>query len=128
MTVRANTVLVVDDERDLVSLLATTLRKHGFIVREAVGSDEAIAVCEDRRLTLDLVLSDFQMPGILNGLELADHIVSGRPNIAVILMSANFSRLDTISARGFEFIEKPFSLDDIVSRIAQRLSKRPMLR
>ena len=122
-----NTVLVVDDEKDLVELLAAILRKTGLTVLEAVGAAEAIAICEDPATSPDLILSDFQMPG-MNGLELADHVVPICPNIAVILMSANFSRLDTIAARGFEFIQKPFSFDDLVARISERLSEESLLR
>ena len=121
-----STVLVVDDEKDLVALLASVLRKAGLVVLEAVVA-EAIAICEDPAVTLDLILSDFQMPG-MNGLELADHVVLIRPNIAVILMSANFSRLDTIAARGYEFIQKPFPFDDLVARITERLSEESLLR
>lgn len=122
-----NTVLIVDDEKDLVALLASVLRKAGLVVLEAGGAAEAIAICEDPAVGLDLILSDFQMPG-MNGLDLADHIVSVRPNIQVILMSANFSRLDTIGARGFEFIQKPFSFDDFVARITESLSEESLLR
>lgn len=121
-----NTVLIVDDERDLLALLASILRKAGLTVLEAVGAAEAIAICEDPEVTVDLILSDFQMPG-MSGLELADHVVSLRPNIRVILMSANFSRLETIAARGFEFIGKPFAFEDFVSRITECLSEESCL-
>ena len=120
-------MLVVDDEKDLLELLAAVLRQRGFVVREAVGAAEAIAICEDPKTTPDLILSDFQMPGIMNGLELVDRIVSTHPNISVILMSANFSGLDAIIARGFQFIEKPFSFDDLIERITERLSEEYLL-
>ena len=113
------TILVVDDEKDIVLMLAGALRRAGFLVLEAVNGIDALALLE--HASCDLVLSDFQMPDI-NGLELAQRILSGRPNLPVILMSGNLSVRETIRERGFDCIQKPFLLPDLIQQIKERIS------
>lgn len=121
------TLLVVAEDKDLVSVLAEIIRNSNFTVWEAVGAEEAIAICENTAVSLDLVLSDFQMRG-MNGLDLAYRLTSIRPSLRIIVMSSDFSRLESISACGFEGIQKPFSFDDLVDRIKLLVSEESLLR
>src|SRR5437667_10341784 len=88
------TVMVVDDEKDVLALVAQALRKNGFIVREAGSGAEAIAICDDLSAALDLVLSDCEMPR-MSGLELAARVLAIRADMPLILMFANYSLLHT---------------------------------
>ena len=119
------TVLVVAEEKDLVSLLAAILRNSGFVVWEATEAIEAIGICE--KVVVDLVLSDFQVRS-MNGLRLAERVASIRRNMPIIVMSGDCSRLESIEARGFASIGKPFSFDDLVDRIKVCLSEEFLLR
>jgi DNA-binding response OmpR family regulator len=121
------TVLVVAAERDLLSLLAAILRNRGFVVWEATEGIEAIEICENAAVRPDLVLSDFQLRS-MNGLGLAERIASIRPDMPIIVMSADCSRLESIEASGFASIEKPFSFDDLVERINVCLSEEFLIR
>ena len=121
------TLLVVAEEGDLVSLLATVLRNNGFTVLEAVGAKKAISICEVATIRLDLILSDFSMAGT-NALELARRIKCFRGNIPIVVMSSDFSRLEKIAACGFGFIQKPFSLCDLVDRVKAIASEQCLIR
>jgi len=79
------TVLVVDDDRDMVRTLCGILRLHGWQSTAAYSGEEAIAAIEQRAYTA--VLMDVRMPG-LNGVEAFQQIRRTRPNLPVILMTA----------------------------------------
>lgn len=100
------TVLVVDDERFIVELLAEVLTEEGFEVRRAYDGK---AAWEEVSVTPpDLVLTDVFMPR-LNGLELARMVQE--IGIPVVLMSAVASGA---GGPGIGFIAKPFDLDEIL--------------
>lgn len=109
------TVLVVDDERFIVDLLADVLVEEGYSVRRAYDGEAALR--EINNHPPDLVLSDVAMPK-LNGLELARRVLG--LGIPVILMSAAVSDART---PGVRFIAKPFDLDHILAVVAQHLTK-----
>jgi CheY-like chemotaxis protein len=107
------TVLVVDDERFIVDLLAEVLAEEGYRVRTAYDGEAAL-----RDISIappDLVLSDVAMPH-LNGIELAHRLQA--QGIPVILMSAAVSNPRT---PGVGFIPKPFDLSQILDLVAEHL-------
>jgi CheY-like chemotaxis protein len=78
-------VLVVEDEVLLRLAIAEYLRDCGFRVIEAVSADEAIAVLEQPGLAVDVIFSDIEMPGTMDGFGLAQLARSNWPEIDVIL-------------------------------------------
>ena len=80
------TILVVEDDVLVRSLVATYLRDSGFDVIEANGADEAIRVLE-ADVPVDIVFSDIQMPGSMDGFGLAEWVGHERPWLKVILTS-----------------------------------------
>jgi CheY-like chemotaxis protein len=107
------TVLVVDDERFIVDLLAEVLAEEGYRVRTAYDGEAALR--DVLIVPPDLVLSDVAMPH-LNGIELAHRL--SQQGIPVILMSAAVSNPRT---PGVGFIPKPFDLDQILDLVAEHL-------
>ncbi|HET6797068.1 MAG TPA: response regulator [Gemmatimonadales bacterium] len=82
------TILVVDDEPALRQLIARQLRSEGYTVLEAGYGMEALRVARSSPKSIDLVLSDIVMPGMI-GTELAQQLVVEHPGIRVVLMSAH---------------------------------------
>jgi len=123
------TVLVVEDQAVVRRYAATALRTFGYQVIEAENADEALQVCERERDRIDLILTDVVMPG-LSGRELADRLKQLRPEIKVMFMSGYTD--DAIVhpgalEKGAEFIQKPFSPDQLAIKVREMLvaAKRP---
>jgi two-component system cell cycle sensor histidine kinase/response regulator CckA len=112
------TILVVDDETELLAVIAQTLRRAGYEVLEACGVAEAVLKCEQPQI--DLILSDFNLPGA-NGIILARKMESLRPNLPIIFMTGNHEACDELTAYGFLCLSKPFSFADMESVIRETL-------
>jgi two-component system, cell cycle sensor histidine kinase and response regulator CckA len=81
------TVLIVDDEEAVRTLIRRQLNTVGHTVIEASSAPEALGLIRQRAERLDLVLSDVVMPA-MNGTELAAHLATEFPDLPVVLMSA----------------------------------------
>ena len=115
----AATVLVVEDEGLVRVDAAETLRDAGFTVLEAANAEQALAVVV-RGTDLDVLFTDINMPGRMDGLELARRVSRLRPNIHLLLTSGKARPArGQIPAAG-AFIPKPYSptaMTDAVSRM-----------
>jgi two-component system OmpR family response regulator len=113
----AERLLVVDDEADIADLLTTGLRFVGFDVRSANTGAEALAVAAEFRphlLVLDVMLPD------IDGFELCRQIRRDREQVGVVFLTARDRTEDAIAGLtigGDDYINKPFSLDEVVARI-----------
>jgi CheY-like chemotaxis protein len=85
-SVQAETILVVEDEVLIRFELADYLRSCGYQVIEAVNATEAVSVLQTSR-RINLVFSDVQLPGPMNGFGLARWIRANQPQVKVILSS-----------------------------------------
>jgi two-component system OmpR family response regulator len=113
----ANKLLVVDDEVDIAELLSTGLRFVGFEVRSAHSGVEALQVAAEFRP--DLLVLDVGLPDI-NGFELCRQIRLDREQVGVVFLTARDRTEDAIAGLtvgGDDYINKPFSLDEVVARI-----------
>ncbi len=110
-------VLVVEDEILIRMHLAEALRNAGFQVIEASDGDEAQRVlCNISGI--QLLITDIQMPGALNGLALARWARRQFPDIKIAVVSAN---VHTYAPQGVDLVfEKPFDVDRILAEV-QRL-------
>lgn len=81
------TVLVVEDEPIIRFAVADTLRDAGYQVFEAANGDEAFHTLETG-LLVDLVVTDINMPGTLDGLMLTAHIKTRTPTLPVFVVSS----------------------------------------
>jgi CheY-like chemotaxis protein len=116
----AETVLVVEDE-SLVRLdAAEGLREAGFDVVEAADASEALEAVE-RREDICAIFTDIDMPGGMDGLELARRVSRSRPLMRLILTSGAV-RVDArdIPEHG-AFLSKPYSTDAVASTIRRLL-------
>ena len=117
------TILLVEDEDNVRSLVSRMLSGKGYRVLEARNPGEAILICEEYKSEIHLLISDIIMPHI-TGNRLAERLVQLRPGIKVLLMSGYPDRL--ISERGLlppktAFIQKPFELNAFSEHVRQVL-------
>jgi CheY-like chemotaxis protein len=118
----SRTILVVEDEVLIRLAIADFLRGSGFQVVEAANADEAVTIL-NTRLDVHLVFTDVQMPGSMNGLDLARWTLEARPSMAVIVTSGRIGT-DTLEAdlAAIGPVEaKPYSETALLRRIRERL-------
>ena len=104
------TVLVVDDDRALRTLVAQALRSAGYRVISAVNGEEALHTVEGT--SVDLIVSDIAMP-CLDGRELGHALWERRRHIPVLYMSAYPQNPALLPGA---FLPKPFRYDELLSR------------
>jgi CheY-like chemotaxis protein len=114
------TVLVVEDEFIIRIDAAETLRDAGFEVVEAEDGAEALAVI-DRRNDVALVFTDINMPGAIDGLELARRVRKRNPRIGLILTSGT-QKIEgpDMPANGL-FVSKPYAADAVALTVRRLL-------
>ncbi len=116
------TVLVVDDERNIRLLYEKELREEGYQVLLAADAKEALAVLERRRP--DIVVLDIKMPG-MDGIEALGRILARDNTIPVILNSAYSSYQDSfLSWSADAYVIKSSDLGDLKSKIRSLLASR----
>lgn len=119
------TILVVDDDDILRSVLKAFLRAEKFEVLTAASGPEAIEIVMSR--PLDLMISDIRMRP-MNGIELLRHVRQSHPQLPVIMLTAYSSR-DT--AREAEvlgasaYLAKPFTNDEVIRVVKEAISSGP---
>ncbi|KQM29042.1 MULTISPECIES: histidine kinase famiy protein [unclassified Sphingomonas] len=117
------TVLVVEDQRDLGDLAEAILKDFGYTVLRAGNGPEAIAVLEGDA-AIDLLFTDLIMPGGMNGVMVAREGRRLRPRMKVLLTTGYAeASIERVDARGTEFdlIGKPYRRADLAQRIRQVL-------
>lgn len=118
-------ILVIDDEFDIVNPIKLSLQKHGFNVYGFTDPLLAFEHFQNNSNNIDLILCDIRMPQ-MNGYELVKRIKTLQPKVRVLLMSAfeindlEFSKaLPSVKIDGF--ISKPISLKDLTTKIKNYL-------
>jgi CheY-like chemotaxis protein len=111
-------VLVVEDEILIRVLIAEELRAEGFLVVEAATADEALSYFQ-AGFQVDLVLSDIELPGTLNGLELIRRLRAEAPDLLTVLTSGYSPGFHEADA----FLEKPYDVRRAVALVVTLLRK-----
>lgn len=122
----SETVLVVEDDDGVRKLTREFLKINGYTVLEARNGAEAIQIPARHAGPVDLLLTDVLMPG-MNGREVAQQFVSLRPETKVLFMSGYTEDAIThlgILEPGVAFIEKPFSPDELASKVRSVLGSK----
>ena len=119
------TVLVVEDERNVRNLAVQVLRRQGYKVMEAANGGEALLICEKHKGEIHLLVTDVVMPGI-SGRELAERLLLLHSEMKVLYMSGYSD--DAIVRHGvlegeINFIQKPFSLDGLAKKVREVLNQ-----
>ncbi len=109
-------LLIVDDEDNLRSMLSAALQHHGFSVSTAENGREALDLIPNERP--DLVLLDVMMPD-LDGFEVCRRLRTAGDRTPVLFLTARDATDDKVrglTLGGDDYLEKPFSLDELVAR------------
>ncbi len=120
------TVLIADDDRSIRTVLTQALGRAGYQVRSTGHAATLWRWVEDGEG--DLVITDVVMPDE-NGLDLIPRIRRIRPDLRVVVMSAQSTLITAVKAaqRGaFEYLPKPFDLDELLSVVGRALAVPPV--
>ena len=115
-TTRLPNVLVVEDEMVLRMRAVDIVEDAGFSPVEAVNADEAIAILESRS-DIDLLFTDIQMPGSMDGLKLAHAVHNRWPDIKIILVSGQMKPTDAERPAESRFFGKPLEVEQMISEL-----------
>jgi DNA-binding NtrC family response regulator len=121
-------LLVVDDDYDIVQVLRLGLQKNGFLVDAFTNPEEALQRFKSNTEAYCLVLSDIRMP-VLSGIQLSKKVKEANPNVKVVLMTAfeirdnEFSKVfPSIPVDGF--VQKPIGIKDLTDKILSLIKGR----
>jgi two-component sensor histidine kinase/DNA-binding NarL/FixJ family response regulator len=115
-------VLVVEDEMLLRMRAADIVADAGFIPIEAVNADEALAILESRS-DVDLLFTDIQMPGSMDGLKLAHAVHERWPSIKIILVSGKLTPTDSERPTDSRFFGKPLEVKQMIAEIQEMIGQ-----
>ncbi len=114
---RSCTVLVVEDEFLVRELAVCELEESGFTVIEFPCADDAVAYLESHVGETNVVFTDVQMPGRLNGLDLVEIVSRSWPTIGVLVTSGGPLVNPATLPSCARFVAKPWRAADIVTRV-----------
>jgi len=110
-------VLVVDDEPNIVDVIAMALRFQGFAVETAATGGEALAAVEAFRP--ELIVLDVMLPD-LEGFTVAERLAARGERVPILFLTARDTTEDKVrglSVGGDDYVTKPFSLEELIARI-----------
>ena len=121
------TVLLVEDEPEVRSLVQRILKTQGYTVVTAANPDEAVAVAREFKGVIQLLVTDVVMPG-MSGLQLAERLLPTRPHMRVLFVSGYTD--DAMGPQGIlepgkAFLQKPFTPNALAQKIRDVLDAAP---
>jgi len=117
------TVLLVEDEDGVRSVLSSILRKFGYQVLQARGGKEAIAICERPGQNIDILMTDVVMPE-MGGRQLAEHVHALRPRVPILYLSGYIDDAllrHGVLEDGSFFLRKPVAPNVLALKLRQIL-------
>jgi two-component system cell cycle sensor histidine kinase/response regulator CckA len=114
------TILLVEDEPAVRQLFATALSRAGYNVFEARNGEEAVKIFDQHSAAIDLLLTDMRMP-YMGGAELARELRSRKTGLKLICISGYPGAMATAEAT--DFLAKPFSRDEMLSKVREVLDR-----
>jgi two-component sensor histidine kinase len=115
-------VLVVEDEMMLRMRAVDIVEDAGFIPIEAVNADEALAILESRS-DIDLLFTDIQMPGSMDGLKLAHAVHERWPSIKIILVSGKLTPTEAEKPIHSRFFGKPLEVKQMILEMQEMIGQ-----
>jgi DNA-binding response OmpR family regulator len=110
-------IAIVEDEGDLLAVYSAFFRNMGFETVSGFGNGEDILLAvSGGAVAPDIVIMDYRLPG-KDGLETATKIVAMRPSTKIVITTADDAIKARASGMGFKFLQKPFSLADLLAAV-----------
>lgn len=123
MTKKKNlTVLIVDDEPDILELMEEEFSYCGYDTVTAICGNDAIKILDAQKV--DIVVSDYKMPNG-NGMAVLSHVnkMAKKPVFFFVSGQADVSVEDALRAGARKFFAKPFDLDELIREIENDIAK-----
>jgi len=117
-----NKILIVDDEENIREVLSGILEDEGYTVDSAKDGLEGLSKAEDGNY--DLVILDVWLPG-MGGMEVLDKLKTSRTDLEVVVISGHGNidmAVKAVKKGAFDFLEKPLSLDKVVTVVKNALA------
>jgi two-component sensor histidine kinase/CheY-like chemotaxis protein len=115
-------VLVVEDEMMLRMRAVDIVEDAGFTPLEAVNADEALAILESRS-DIDLLFTDIQMPGSMDGLKLAHAVHQRWPSIKIMLVSGKLTPAEADKPVNSRFYGKPLEVKKMIAEMQEMIGQ-----
>ncbi len=122
-----STILIIEDDQRLASLLQTGIEEAGHHVLLAYDAEMALRLLKSDRESISLIISDIILPG-MNGIELCKQIKKEKPNVPILMLTAlgtTDDKLEGFDAGADDYMTKPFDFRELLARIAVLLRRRP---
>lgn len=121
-----NTILIIEDDQRLATLLRTGVEEAGYQVLLAYDGEMALRLFRSHTDAVSLVLSDIILPG-LTGLELCKLVRAERPDVPILMLTAlgtTDDKLEGFDAGADDYMTKPFDFRELLARIGVLLKRR----
>ncbi len=117
-------ILIVDDEKDFVEMLALRLQDEGHLVRKAFDGQQGLAALDQAEC--DVVILDIRMPG-QDGITVLKAIKATHPVVEVILLTGH-GTIDTavegLKSGAFDYVQKPARFEELLEKLAEARSRK----
>jgi CheY-like chemotaxis protein len=117
------TILIVDDEPVIRTLLEVVLQRAGFDVLTAGCGGEAISISQSHRGEIALLITDITLPG-MTGWTLAHEIMQTEPDMPVLFISGGCAGTSFDDSGQSEFLPKPFALSTLLMEVRHLLTAK----
>jgi two-component system cell cycle sensor histidine kinase/response regulator CckA len=114
-------ILIVEDEEKVREFTTSGLSRYGYTAFTAADAREAMSIFKRENGNIHVVISDVVLPGE-SGIDLVNSLREQKPNIGILLSSGYTdyqSRWPIIQKNGFRFLEKPYTLNDLLKVIQE---------
>ncbi|MDR6961774.1 hypothetical protein BK654_25225 [Pseudomonas brassicacearum] len=117
-------VLIVEDDPSILMVLSTYLSGEGYRILQAENGEQAFEILASKP-HLDMMITDFRLPGGITGVQIAEPAVRLRPDLKVIFISGYAQEVrdtDSPITRKAPILDKPFDLDELQDIMQSMLS------
>lgn len=116
-------ILVLEDDEIIRALMVDVLEDFGAVVTSFPSADDGMIYLERGDDPVDLIVSDIQMPGLLNGYDLSRVVAHRWPEVQVVLTSGN-TEMATQLGSSVRFLPKPWSTDHLLECVQTALTQQ----
>ncbi|MBM4152836.1 MAG: PAS domain S-box protein, partial [Kiritimatiellaceae bacterium] len=119
-------IVLVENDTEVQARIHSALETLGYPVLNASGFDEALALIESRDPNIALLISEIVLPEY-NGIALANRLQETLPNLAVLLYGTLLTphqQWHEIDLKGYQFLQKPFSMNQLLTKVKNTLQQK----